>query len=273
MHSVRFDRAVSYYDATRGFARGVAERIRDAVVAQTGATTSTRFLELGVGTGRIALPFLVAGYHYVGVDLSRPMMEVMRAKLPSAQVSPALVEGDVTRLPFATAAFDVVVGVHVLHLVADWRATLQQARRVLRQPGQLLLAYEAGPENDAEAAESPPEQAQRVWRTILDELGHPSREGQPGVRPSDPAVRDALEGLGATVTELELAEYERLPRSAREAAQAFRERIFSSDWARPEDLHSAALARLEQWLATECPDPDTLYPIAGRFRALAARWL
>ena len=43
MQSVRFDRAATYYDATRGYAPGSPERIRDAIVAQTGATTATRF--------------------------------------------------------------------------------------------------------------------------------------------------------------------------------------------------------------------------------------
>lgn len=37
MQSVRFDRAVSYYGASRGFAPGVAERIRDTILSKATA--------------------------------------------------------------------------------------------------------------------------------------------------------------------------------------------------------------------------------------------
>jgi SAM-dependent methyltransferase len=272
MQSVRFDRAVGYYDATRGFAPGTAERIQRAIAAQTGATPTSRFLELGVGTGRVALPFLAAGYRYVGVDLSRPMLRELCAKLPSDAPLPALVEGDVTRLPLADGWADVVLGVHVLHLVGDWRATLVEARRVLRRPGgQLLLAEEMGGD-EQEGDAPPPAQARRRWRVILEALGYPEELGRPGIRADDPAVRAELEALGALVEELDLTEYERRPISARMVAQRFRDRIYSADWARPDAIHNAALERLEQWLATDCPEPDQPYALRGRLRVMLARW-
>jgi len=66
MPGISFDRAAEYYDNTRGFPEGVDEQIRAAIVNYTGASFNTRFLELGVGTGRIALPFIQAGYDYSG---------------------------------------------------------------------------------------------------------------------------------------------------------------------------------------------------------------
>jgi SAM-dependent methyltransferase len=273
MESVRFDRAVAFYDATRGLAPGTAERIRDSIIAQTGASRQTRFLEIGVGTGRIALPFLAAGYRYVGVDLSRLMLDVLRAKLPAGAPSP-VVAGNVSQLPFADASFDVIVGVHILHLVAGWQDVLREARRVLCRPGgQLLLAWESGPAvRQAEARLPPPLQAQGAWHRIVSELGYPGGEGQPGKRPQDPVVRAELEGLGATVEELELTHYDRPARSARQVVQNYRDRIYSSDWARPDAVHNAAVERMEQWLATECANPDQGYVIAGLFKALLARW-
>ena len=59
MSPASFDRAAEYYDTTRGYAPGSAEGIRDAIVTYTGAGRNARFLELGVGTGRIALPFIL----------------------------------------------------------------------------------------------------------------------------------------------------------------------------------------------------------------------
>ena len=74
MPGVNFDRAAAFYDATRALPDGVAEQVRDAVLDRVGARPGTRFLEVGVGTGRIALPFVRAGHAYCGVDLSVAML-------------------------------------------------------------------------------------------------------------------------------------------------------------------------------------------------------
>src|SRR5579872_5447621 len=80
MTSISFDRAVGFYDATRGYPPGVDEHIADAIVAAVAATAKTRFLEMGIGTGRIAFPLIKRGYHYTGIDLSAAMMERLREK-------------------------------------------------------------------------------------------------------------------------------------------------------------------------------------------------
>jgi ubiquinone/menaquinone biosynthesis C-methylase UbiE len=45
--------------------------------------------------------------------------------------APPLVLADATRLPFRDASADVVVEVHVLHLVPAWKQALRELRRVL----------------------------------------------------------------------------------------------------------------------------------------------
>jgi ubiquinone/menaquinone biosynthesis C-methylase UbiE len=144
--SISFDRAASYYDETRGYPPGVDEQIADAIVAATDATPETRFIELGVGTGRIALPLIARGYDYTGVDLSPAMMARLRAKLADyqrarPQASPMRVdlrEGDVTALPFADATFDVALTVHVLHLIPSWQQAISEAMRVVKPGGWYL---------------------------------------------------------------------------------------------------------------------------------------
>ena len=57
-----------------------------------------RVLELGVGTGRLAIPMARAGLDVVGVDASAPMLERLRAADPDGLVR--VVEGDMaTGLP------------------------------------------------------------------------------------------------------------------------------------------------------------------------------
>ena len=157
MPPVSFDRAAEYYDTTRGYADGSAERIRDAIVAYASAGRDTRFLELGVGTGRIALPFIRAGYDYTGVDISPAMMARLADKLAGDSGAAAyrfqLHEADITALPFEAQRFDVIIAVHVLHLVADWQRAIQEARRVLRPGGWLLCGSDETLGEDASSAD------------------------------------------------------------------------------------------------------------------------
>ena len=84
-----FDRAADVYDTTRRAARpeaieALAEELSDCASV----------LELGVGTGRLAVPLMERGFQVVGVDLSRKMLDVGRAKGLER-----LVMGNVCRCP------------------------------------------------------------------------------------------------------------------------------------------------------------------------------
>jgi SAM-dependent methyltransferase len=65
-----------------------------------------RILELGVGTGRIALPMADAGLDVIGIDASGEMLDVLRAKKHALDVN--AVFGDMAELPF-TPAFSLVL--------------------------------------------------------------------------------------------------------------------------------------------------------------------
>src|SRR5215211_5157710 len=193
MPGVSFDRAAEYYDATRGYRDGSAERIRDAIVAHTGAGPSTRWLELGVGTGRIALPFIRAGYDYTGVDISQAMMDRLAGKLAQDPSRPTyrfeLRHGDITELPFEDSTFDIIIMLHVLHLVADWQAVLREARRALRPNGWLLLGYDDGPSEDAPIdTVREPDLVRDRWLSLRRELGSDRPTGRSNLWGADQQV-------------------------------------------------------------------------------------
>lgn len=270
MPGVSFDRAAEYYDATRGYPPGVDDELRDALVGALAVPSDARFLELGVGTGRIALPFIRAGYDYTGVDISRAMMARLRTKVASAGPEAPryrLVVGDVMHVPLAPA-FDVVVMVHVLHLVDDWRAVLDEARRVLRPGGRIVLAND---EHVPSTPPTPPEQVWPAWSSILDALGvAPEQRRANAVRGLDARFDTHLREQRAHVERTTLLAHITTPHSAREVVQEYRDRIFSSCWALPDPTHAEASRRLERWLAEECPDPDTSYPLTERVDVLIA---
>lgn len=273
MPGVSFDRAATFYDATRGYAPGVAEHIRTALRAYVGATADTRFLEIGVGTGRIALPFIRAGDDYTGVDLSGAMLDVLRQKIALdpgvAGGRYALHEADVMALPFADATFDVVLAVHVLHLVSDRKQTIREAMRVLK-PGGVFISAADGPEDD-DGEEIPARQVRNEWLEILHDMR--VRGSAERVRwITDEIVEHDLRELGAQVEVVTVAPYHRTPVSARQMADLIEARMFSSDWETSEEDHAEATRRLQAWLAETFENPDELHEMRGDFIAVVGRW-
>ncbi len=93
-------------------------------------------LLLGVGTG-LDLPHLPAQHKYVGLDLTAAMLK--RARPRAADLHFAPLRGDVQRLPFPAASFDVAVLHLILAVVPAPTLCLAEAVRVLRPGGQLLI--------------------------------------------------------------------------------------------------------------------------------------
>jgi len=137
--SLSFERAADFYDETRGFPPGVETHAAQLIVDVGGLSTESHVLEVGVGTGRIAIPVLPHVGHYTGVDLAVPMMQKLREKPGGQQVG--LIAGDITALPLRGGYFDAVIAVHVFHLVPGWRQALQEVGRVLKADGVLLDCY------------------------------------------------------------------------------------------------------------------------------------
>ena len=51
-----------------------------------------------------------------------------------------VVLADMTTVPFADASFDVVIAMHVFHLVDGWQQAVHEVLRVLR-PGGIFLHF------------------------------------------------------------------------------------------------------------------------------------
>src|SRR5207247_3699183 len=76
--STSFDRAAAYYDETRGL---TDEAVRDQMSLLASELHGRgRTLEIGVGTGQVALPLAAVGIRIVGLDLSEPMLRVLVEK-------------------------------------------------------------------------------------------------------------------------------------------------------------------------------------------------
>lgn len=133
--SLSFDPAVEDYDRTRGLTPEVMAHVVRILTAELSGRGLA--LEIGVGTGRIALPLAGAGAPLVGIDLSHKMLGRLVEKAGGTSTVP-VARADATALPFRDSSFDAALAVHVLHLIDPWREAVGELLRVVR-PGGILL--------------------------------------------------------------------------------------------------------------------------------------
>jgi demethylmenaquinone methyltransferase/2-methoxy-6-polyprenyl-1,4-benzoquinol methylase len=134
-----FERIVGRYDLmNRLMTLGRDRAWRRAAVEAVAPRTEGRALDLGCGTGDLALELARAGVtSVVGVDPVPAMLAVARRKLDRGGARVALVEGDALGLPFADGSFDCVVSAFVMRNLADLPRALAEQRRVLQAGGRI----------------------------------------------------------------------------------------------------------------------------------------
>ncbi len=134
---IGFDRAVEFYDETRGLSLEASRATTDLLVSQL--RDCEHVLEVGIGTGLIALPLVNHGFRVDGIDLSEPMLRRLKEKkISGSRMGLAL--ADATRLPFRSGSVDGAYLRHVLHLIPDWRSAVAEVVRVVRPGGRVLVS-------------------------------------------------------------------------------------------------------------------------------------
>jgi SAM-dependent methyltransferase len=143
--SVSFGRAAEYYDQTRGLTPEGNRRQTELLARELRGRG--RVVEVGVGTGQVALPLAAAGVAMAGLDLAEPMLRVLVEKAGGAPPFP-LARGDATRAPFRDGVFGAGIVRWVLHLIPEWRTALAELERVIAPGGVALVqlgSYGKGP--------------------------------------------------------------------------------------------------------------------------------
>lgn len=274
--SLSFDRVAGRYDATRGYPPDVARAIADGLVRlgrlTPPASLPASLLEIGIGTGRIALPLLERGVDVTGVDIAPLMLARLDAKYTAArEAAPGAPWGtlttqlaDMTALPFASHSFDAVIAVHVLHLVREWQSALDEALRVLRQGpqgGHFLLGQ------DVTSTDAVTHQIQDAWLHFVRALGFvQSWVGASGYR----EVLDALRARGLTPQETVLASWTHA-QTPNEVIHYIGTRTWSQTWGVPDDIFAESLRLLETWVQARFgPQRDTPMPARLSFKVACA---
>lgn len=214
---VSFDRIAPVYDETRSLRPDQMEAVATAL--HTALAPHDRVLEVGIGTGRIALPLQERGVRVLGVDVSREM--TARAEGKGVR---DILHADARHLPFRDRSFGAAYSVHVLHLLEDWRGALHEVARITREAYYTVATYWTAPEGQRAPL--------RLYWAAVREAGYDRI--RPGVFERDlpdhlpPAARVPI---GTFVEE----------RNVAEAIDWLEQRIYSGQWHLPESVHREAL--------------------------------
>lgn len=243
--SVPFDRAVEYYDRTRGLSEEASQAMVSSLAAEL--HDRGRCLEVGVGTGLVALPLAAAGVPMVGIDISGPMLAKLVEKAGGREPFP-LVRADATSLPFADDSFGGAVVRHVLHLVPEWRRVVAELVRVV-SPGGLVLV----------SSGQVPEPWHELTERFMDSVGRPAFAAALDAWETG-AIQRAFREHRATARALPTIA-ERVPPTLGEFLDQMADGLHSWTWEVDEQTRRTAVAQLREWALEHW---GTLDPPGGR---------
>ena len=206
--SLSFERIADRYDATRG---GEQRGRRTAASLAPLLEPAFPVVEVGIGTGVVALGLRELGFTVVGVDLSSAMAQRARRRL-----GPVVAVADAAQLPVADAAIEQAISVSLLHLVADRAAVLAEVARALRPGGRYLVS-------SAQVRVSPEDEVDRLVFDMRNQL-------DPRWDNDERQILDAAASAGFTVVDQRAAAPVEVTQSPVEVADGIEAKTWSSLW-------------------------------------------
>ncbi len=231
--------------------------VYEAVFSWLKPESGTRYLDAGCGAGLAAQLARARGASVSGLDAAQNMLAIARQRTPDGDFR----LGQLESLPFEDGTFDLVTGFNSFQYAAEPVHALEEARRVTRPGGHVVVVTWGTPEGMEAAA----------LVAALKPLLPPPPPGAPGpfALSDEAALRGFASNAGLTPLEVRdvdtpwryasLDEALRGLGSSGVAARAAE----NSGRAAVDEAHTAALAAFRR--------PDGSYQIGARFRCLLAR--
>jgi ubiquinone/menaquinone biosynthesis C-methylase UbiE len=239
---VDFSRFAKDYEVTRGIPDEFMKEIIQDIIHTCGLTPGDMVLELGCGGGRFLRALTNHKLSVIGVDVSQGMLEQACAKQQSSRfLRSNLILSDAAAIPLNQRIFKVIIVIHLLHLLVDWRDALTETIHVLGAEGTIITGY----------VESMTSQSflSQLYRQRREELGYPA--SHLGAHPSE--VITYLKTQGARI---ETHTYETQVEVPLEVTLSyFDRRVFSSMWRNlPDVIHRQIMQDVHAAATTQFKD-------------------
>jgi ubiquinone/menaquinone biosynthesis C-methylase UbiE len=129
---------------------GFEAKILNEVIDASSKLKEGILLEVGVGSGRVALPLLrETTLQFAGIDLSKEMLRIAQMKMLPYKQRFNLLMGDAEHLPFRNGVFDVIICMSTLHYFSFPKTILAEFSRALKERGIFLYGDVAMHEQDS----------------------------------------------------------------------------------------------------------------------------
>lgn len=118
------------------------ERLRDEILSRARPTNGERVLDVGAGSGLLALRVAARVEHVTAVDSSPAVCRLLAANARELGIANVdVVHADARKLPLPNSSIDLALSNYCLHHIsdADKLLALREVSRVLRPGGRLVL--------------------------------------------------------------------------------------------------------------------------------------
>jgi ubiquinone/menaquinone biosynthesis C-methylase UbiE len=134
-----FDAQATTFDQRAGLSEQHCQAIAQAVLRLAEAMSGDLIFEVGAGTGMLGTWLARPPLQYVGLDLSRPMLEAFHRRLACPRPMSLLLQADGNqRWPLADGAVRVIFSSRALHLL-DLAHVVDESLRVAQPDGASLI--------------------------------------------------------------------------------------------------------------------------------------
>lgn len=99
----------------------------------------SRLLDVGCGTGQIAIPAARAGVDVTGIDIASNWIDVARARAAAEGLNATFDVGDAEQLPYPDASFDVVISMVGAMFAPQADRVALELLRVCKPGGRVLM--------------------------------------------------------------------------------------------------------------------------------------